>query len=87
MGKIVGIRAIQEYLGRSEATVMDAINHAGLPAVKEEGIWIVKSQAELDRWNSADPNERRGVDKPQKTEAKKTESTPKSRQKRSRKRK
>ena len=66
MGKIVGMIAIKNYLGLTEATVMDAIHHEGLPAVKESGEWIVKSQAELDRWRLPDPDEKRGADKPKK---------------------
>ena len=71
MGRIVGIRAIQNYLGKSESTVMDMINHSGLPAEKKEGVWEV-DQAALDRWNSPDPGEKRGVDKPEKAVSIKT---------------
>ena len=39
MGRIVGMNNIKAYLGITESTVMDAINHQGLPAEKKVGVW------------------------------------------------
>jgi hypothetical protein len=86
MGRIVGIIAIKNYLGWSESTVMDAIHHQGMPAVKKSNVWEV-DQAALDRWKTPPLASEVGqrVEPPKKADAKKEEK-PKARSRKSRKR-
>jgi len=49
--------AIKNYLGMTESTVMDCINHQDLPAEKVKGVWEV-DQAAVDRWKNPQPQKK-----------------------------
>lgn len=46
---LIGMKAICEYMGRSEATVLKLIQTEGLPATKIAGIWE-SDRVMIDEW-------------------------------------